>query len=326
MIVRTLKSNSLISLALPALLPAFIWVAAALLRHAAPAPIPAPIFNALFGWLLAMPYVQLFAGFLLLCTEAYLWGRFINNLTLLHQSSNMPAFFYALLMSYRTTQVDFYPALAASLFLMLALGRVAESYTREKALSEAFDAGFLIGIAALLYLPASVFLIFLLIAFLIMRSIVWREPVVSLIGFLLPFMFAFTLYALFIKSGSFFKTEVLQQAIGKFQFAPRVTWQHIFVLSVLLLTGLICLVNYAGAYSNNVVKKQKIWGLMLWFAFFAVLAGILSPQKDSRSFSLLAIPCSFIFSNYFLRSKSKWLPDLLFLLILVATGLNLYYG
>jgi len=322
--LRLLKSNPLISLVFPVIVGLCIWIGSYILHGNILVKSGMPMFDVFWGWLLQMPLMQVLTGFCILILEAFLWNTFINRETLLKQSSNFPALFYIILTGCRPMQVGFYPSLVASLFLILAIRRLAESYKKEKALSEAFDSGFLIGIASLLFLPASVFLVFLWIALLTMRSIVWREWIVSFIGFTLPILFALVYYSLFLSPEDFWYDKLIR-VIGVYKPSFIFSWQQVFMLSVIGFIGIVSLLLFVRKIQDNVVKNQKIWTLMIWFASFAIVAGILSPLKDSRSFSLLAIPGSFIFSNYFLRAKSKWLPELLFVTLLAAVVVNIFY-
>lgn len=77
--------------------------------------------------------------------------------------------------------------------------------------------------------------------------------------------------------------------------------------------------------ADNIVKTQKVWALILWFMVFALLSVVISKQRDAQSFMVLAIPFSFIFSNYFLKAKSAVWAELLFLCLLITIGLNLFF-
>jgi hypothetical protein len=322
--LKILRSNPLISLVFPVLLAIGIWCGSYMIHGNFLAKSGMPMFDVFWGWLLKMPAISLFTGFSILILEAFTWNTFINRESLLKQSTNLPALFFIILSSCRPMQIAFYPSLLASLFLILAIRRLAESYKKEKALSEAFDSGFLIGIASLFYLPASVFLIFLWIALLSMRSIVWREWIVSFIGFVLPILFALVYYSIFLSPEDFWYDKLIR-IIGIYKPMLTFSWKQVFMLSALGLIGIVSLLLFLRKIPDNVVKNQKIWTLMIWFASFAIIAGIFSPQKDSRSFSLLAIPGSFIFSNYFLRARYTWLTELLFLILLAAIAVNIFY-
>jgi hypothetical protein len=324
MLLRVFKSNPLISLVLPVALAVAVWVSVYAVHGEMHLKSGIPMFEVLFGWLLKMPVASVIAAFAVLAFEAFLWNAFINKQGLLKQSSYFTATIYLLLYSSRPVLIGFYPSLLAALFLMLALKRLAESYKKEKALSEAFDAGVFIGIASLLYFPLTIFIVFLWIGLLTMRSIVWREWVVSLIGFLLPFGFMLGYYSVFY-SPEHFWYEKLLAPLGNYHKPPFPGWEAITLVITLILTFLVCIFFYLKKISDNVVKNQKISALMVWFACFSGASVLLSPERDGRAFSLLAIPLSFIYSNYFVRTKSRFFPELLFMALLAAIVINIFF-
>src|SRR4029077_9994088 len=223
--LRILKANPILLLVLPVLLGSAIWAWVALLQGGtAFYSNTMPMFNTFFHWISFFPIGSLILGFAMLLLEAFALNSFINKHSLLKQSSYLPAFFYILFCSCRHTQICFYPALFASLFLMLAVRRLAESYKKEKALSELFDAGLFIGIAALVYVPVIVFVMFLWVAVLTMRSLNWRDWIVSLIGFSLPFIFALGYFTVFY-SPEHFWYERIMLAFGNYRSDLSMPWK-----------------------------------------------------------------------------------------------------
>ena len=264
-------------------------------------------------------------GFALLLLQAFLWTSIINRHALLKQASYLPTFFYILLCSSRHSLVCFYPSMVASLFLIIAVGRLAESYKKEKALSELFDAGLFIGIAALIYVPAIVFILFLRVAVLVIRSLNWRDWIVSLIGFALPFVFALGYFAVFYTPEHFWY-ERMMLALGDYKtLGLSMPWKNILMFSCIIIVAMVAMWFFANRISDNVLKAQKLSTLMVWFVFFGIVAMLFSPDKSARSFTILAAPFSLIFSNYFLKARSKILPEFLFLLFIFIVTISVIF-
>jgi len=324
MLLRIIKSNPLISLALPVLLAASLWGSVYFVHGPQEIKSGIPMFEVFFRWVLNLPALATLIGLGLLILEAYLWNGFINKQSLLKQSSYLTATFYLLLYSCRPLLISFYPSMFASLFLILALRSLAESYKKERALAEAFDAGIFIGLASLLYFPLIIFILFLWIGLLTMRSIVWREWVVSLVGFILPFGFALGYYAVFYTPEKFWY-EKLIAATAHYNRPAPLHWQTAVLLGVVALAGIVCFFFFMQKISDNVVKNQKISALIIWFVCFSICSILLSPAKDARAFTLLVLPCSFVFANYFTRAKRKFIPELLFIMMLGAIVINIFF-
>jgi hypothetical protein len=323
MFVRILKSNPILLLALSIAMCFGIWLWVFLTRYA-PYSGNMPVFNSVWGWAINVKTFSAGLGLALILAHAFMWNAVINKNTLLKQSSNFPAFFFILLASCRPCLIGLYPSLFASFFLMLAVRRLAGSYKKEKALSEVFDAGLFIGIASLFYLPVAVFLVFLWITILIIRSLLWREWVVALVGFALPFGFSLAYHYLFFTPEAFWYNKLVM-TIGNYRKHWSFDW-HEWLL--MLTIGPLCIASFllfVNKMADNVVKTQKMWSLMLWFTFFAAASVVISPQRDARSLVIFAMPVSFVFSNYFLKSKSPVWTEFLFLCLLITVGLNLFF-
>ena len=97
------------------------------------------------------------------------------------------------------------------------------------------------------------------------------------------------------------------------------------MMIIILITAAGSLWFYVNRITENVVKAQKFWTLMLWFILIAALSVLICPVKDSRAFSLLAIPGSFILSTYFLKTKAKILPEILFLSLLAGVIISMIF-
>ena len=324
MLLKIIKSNSLLSLVLPVLFVIAIWCSAYFIHGPIYQESHVSMFDTLFGWLIKIPFPAFIVALGLLILEAYTWNAFISKQMLLKQTTYLPALFYFFLCSCRPVLISFYPAIAASLFLILALKRLAESYKKEKALSESFDAGVLIGIASLLYYPVALFVIFLWIALIIMRSLVWREWVASLIGFLLPFAFMLGYYSVFY-SPAYFLYNKLPVAIGGYRIMSTFNWNQVTLIAILGIIALLSLFVFISKFSDNVVKNQKLSSLIIWYACVAGASVIISPERDARALVLLALPFSFIFSRYFVRVKLKWIHDVLFILLIIAIVINIFF-
>jgi hypothetical protein len=321
--LRILKSNPMLSLILPILVTMAIWICGNIISAGTIEKSDIPLFQVFFGWLCKMPFLAALSGLCLLMLEAHIWNAFINRETLLRQSSYFPAMIYLFLLSCRHLLLGFYPALIASMFLILAFKRLAESYKKDKAISEAFDAGVFIGLASLVYFPVTVFIVFLWIGLLTMRSLIWREWAVSLIGFVLPFGFALTYYSVFYSPEYFWDKLIV--AIQNYNKVMKPGWHQVLLIITLGATILVSIIFFLKKFPDNVVKNQKILALMIWFACFSAASIVLAPQKNACAFSLLAIPFSFIFSNYFVRAKSKLVPELMFMFLVIAIIVNIFY-
>ena len=325
MVLRILRSNPILLLVFTILAGVGIWLWIGIL----PAKTTDYKWNVFFlndfwAWMTRFHLFSAIFGAILVLAEAFIWNSFVNSNSLLKQSAYFPAFMFILLASCRGSLICFYPALIAVLFLMLAIRRLAAGYKKDKALSEVFDAGLFIGIASLFYIPLVVFIVFLWIAILTIRSLIWREWVAALIGFALPFAFMLAYHYIFYAPAPFWSTK-LSVVTSNYRTHWSFSWEEWVLLIAIVGTSIASFWLFINKVSDNVVKAQKIWALMLWFVFFALVSVAISPQRDARSLVILVLPVSFIFSNYFLKAKSAIWSEFLFLCVIVTIGISLFF-
>jgi hypothetical protein len=276
-----------------------------------------------FDWIHSFPMLKEALGFVVLLLMAGIWNKIISKHSLLGSSTWFPFFFMLILLSCRASLIGFYPALASSLFLILSLDNLISSYKKEKALSDIFDSGLFIGIATLFYIPSMVFLVLLWIGLLTVRPINWREWICSIIGFLLPFVFTFTYNLVFFPGYPWYNkiTSEFQYHTLHFSFS----WEQITIMVIIALIFLRGILFYINKIMDNVVKTQKFWILIIWFMLIALFSVLICPVKDSRAFSILAIPGSFVLSVYFLKTRAKFIPEVLFLSLLAGVIISMFF-
>lgn len=324
MLLRIVKSNPLLLLAFGIALGAGLWAYTMLQpgeinRSYTDITLLAPFFDRIHN----LTLLKGILGFATLLIEAGIWARIVNRHSLLRQTTWFPFFFIILLLSCRATLIGFYPALISSLFLVLALNKLITAYVKERALSEVFDAGLFVGIATLFYIPSMLFLILLWIGLLILRTINWREWVSNVIGFLLPFVFTFTYNLVFFPHYPWYN-----KITGEFFYHSvhlSFSWEQMTIMVIIFLVAAGSLWFFINKMTENILKAQKFWTLMLWFILIAAASVLICPVKDSRAFSLLAIPGSFILSTYFLKTRAKILPEILFLALLAGVIISMLF-
>lgn len=276
-----------------------------------------------FEWIHSFPLVKEILGLAMLLLMAGVWNRVVNKHSLLKQSTYFPFLFMVILLSCRDSMVGFYPALPSSLFLVLFLDRLISSYKKDRALPDIFDSGLFIGIATLFYIPSMVFLILLWVGLFTIRSINWREWLCSIIGFLLPFVFTFTYNLVFYPHYPWFNKIASEFAYHYAHFS--FSWEQLTIIITMALTALGSLWYFINKIRENILKTQKFWTLMLWFILISIASILICPVKDSRAFSIIAIPGSFVLSVYFLKTRAKILPELLLISLLAGVIVSMLF-
>jgi hypothetical protein len=322
MIIRALKSNNVSSFLILPLIAVAIWAFSFVEPSGPEINHTMPLFELLVRPLAGVPWLSNIIAMLLIIGEGFLLNYIANENEVLTKKTALPALFYIVFISNNSAMLELHPILFSNLFLMFALSKILNSYRKDIAFSQVFDAGLLISVATLFYFPCIVFFPLIGVALLIFRPFLWREWVISFIGVLVPYIFVVTIY---------FWREMLDYLLYDKMFFPMVFKKAGTELSqsfyVLATTGWAIVIISFGKLFNGLgggsQKTKKALILMLWMFAFSCLSVFLAPAIITKYFTLLTIPLSIICSNYFIRAKKELWAEILFLIFIITLFVNL---
>lgn len=261
---------------------------------------------------------RLLAAFLLLFQALNL--NFIFNRHQVHpQKTYLPALFYILGGSFFFEFDTLSPLLIGQTFLVYSVRYFVIVSKEGSNNPKLFKAGFLIGLAALSYLPLTFFLVTAYFAVAFFASNTFRSFLLLLCGFFFPFAVVATYYLYNGALASF--QEFYLSAEGLFGFnllLPLLDIAKLLTLPFLLL--LWGIVNAASA-NQGLVFQQKMQQLMFGWFLSAILMFFASPDISAIGFLLFLPPFAY-YSYYMFRPQFRWWISetifLIFLALLVA--------
>ncbi len=296
---------------LPAILiwlPAFLWPASFPQRiafvdspassYVAPlAQLPA-LLKALFAFL-----YWLFTGYLLTALN--------HRYLFLRTRSLLPLFFFLTLTSPVTglSEINNF-ALTLPVFV-LTLHLLFRTYRNNKLDFSFFTVAFLTGIISLVALKSSVFMVIIWISLLSLRPFYLREWLVSLLGFLTPWVLFFGIAYLFDKD----LLTLCHEAFSSFSSSWPGYRPDIFQMIFLGWLGAVTLAASVYAFlslSAMKTRSRKFHMIFFWTAILALILMIRFRSCWLSFFTLLAIPLSFLLSLYFAGERSSLWKRILF--------------
>jgi hypothetical protein len=323
MIVRLLKSNNATAFFALPLVALAIWVFAFFIPHELPVRHSMPLYELLVRPIASIHWLTTLIALFIIIIEGFLLNYIINENEALTKKTNLPALFYIVFSSNNSSMLELHPLLLANLFLLFALSKILNSYRKDIAFSQVFDAGLLISIASLFYFPCVVFFPMIGVALLIFRPFLWREWIISFIGVLVPYIFVVAYYFWNGTLDYLFYDKMLYPVIFKTATGDDFPGSFYFLMSV---GWLIVLLSFGGLFKGlegGSQKTKKALILMIWYFVFSILSMFLAPQFSTKYFSMLTIPLAVICSNYYLRMKKTLLGEILFIVFLIAVFVNL---
>jgi hypothetical protein len=257
---------------------------------------------------------------------AFLLVNFNTNVFFINERTFLPALIYILISGLFPKCQLLNPALPASIFLILAVIRIVDSYRKPGTAYNFFDAGILISTGSLFYANLIWFGLLLIIGIAILRTGNFREIAISVIGLITPYLIAFGIYyvtGLDLAALLSLIEDNLFGRSGDFIFS-RLT------IVVLIYTGLIILLSIVYLFmglNSKKIKSRKTFSLLNWVFLISMAVYIVLPSVSVEIVWLTGIPVSYFLTHYFVFVKKKIVPEIffsvLFALILLIQIFNL---
>jgi hypothetical protein len=271
------------------------------------------------------PLTGVVFSFLMVALMAFLLVNFNTTVVFINERTFLPALIYILSGGLFPQFQLLNPVLPASLFLMLAINRIIESYHKPGIAYNFFDAGILISTGSLFYANLIWFGLLVIIGIVLLRTYNLIEIAISIIGLLTPYLLALGLYYVSGKEMLSLISTVVNNLFGRsagYHFSGLTLITLIFTGVVLL----VCVAYLVNLMSIKKIKSRKTFSLLLWV--FLISSGIyfVLPSVSVEIVWLISIPVSYFMTHYFLFRKKRVVPEMFFSVFFVLVLLiQLWY-
>ncbi|MGB0838696.1 MAG: hypothetical protein ACPGXL_01080 [Chitinophagales bacterium] len=277
-----------------------------------------------WNWVSGNNYYVLNIIFLfLLFIQALLLNYIINKYKIFGESTSLPALCYVLLMALFARYVYINPVLFANFGTLFLIDKIYGSYNT-KEVASLFDAGLIVGVCSLIYMPYIVLVVLLLLALSIVRVFAWKEWVITLFGVLVPYFLVGSvlfyidelplLFSGFVDVSS--QTGLVNASeIGEMVNIPS-TMELIIKIATCFIIAITGLLIYQEQFMRSIVKIRKYLLIQIYLISVMVLSFLLLKQISLTPIALIVIPLSVFLSNVFYSTKQNTLAELVHLSIL----------
>jgi hypothetical protein len=207
-----------------------------------------------------------------------------------------------------------HPVYLAALFLILSVNRIFNTYDKESIHSNAFDSGVFLSIGSLFYFNLVFYFPLLWISFIILRpNVNWREYVLTSLGFVLPWLAALAYYL--VTGGT---DDLIQTIKANFTSHRTFLLENLpvqiyvgFLGFLTLLASMFLLTQFDG----KKISSRRYFKAFFWIFLISVILVIANPAVSEEIIIILAIPLTYLISNYLIFMKRQtWGEILLYLL------------
>jgi len=259
--------------------------------------------------------VVLFLG--LLVFQALYLNQIHDYHRLAERNQMLVAVFYLILMGSAPILVRPNMMIIVNFLMILLMNIIFNILGENEPYRQVFDASVLVSIASLFYFPAIFFIVFIWLCFIVYQIFTWREWLISIIAFVLPYIF---LGPYFLYTNEL--PKVVMAFIARFmEIKPvfvlvnpysYIVWGLLFFLVMIVFSRII------KGISESSVDLQKKNRVVLFFLFIVAVSAVYSGENFRMHLTLAAMPVSMIFGTYFSQSKKQLLPEIITLLLLVV--------
>jgi hypothetical protein len=201
-------------------------------------------------------------------------------------------------------------------FILLSLDYMFKLLDKGLQDNQFYNIGFLIGIAALFYLPYATFLIFAMFTMFLYSNTSLRKYLLTVLGFLFPYLILFIFYSLYYGLDNFYYMYIISfLTIDKYIPVGIENQILLIIVPVLLVVLAMGKLLVAPRFVNYQQKTQQ---MMFFYLITAGLSYFLIVDINP-SHLVLAIPgFTFFATHYFLLIRKKLFSELSFLIFMGA--------
>jgi hypothetical protein len=239
-----------------------------------------------------------------------------TTLFFINERTFLPAFIYILISGLFPQYQLLNPAIFSALFLMLAIRRIMDAYRVQGTAYSFFDAGILIGTGSLFYANLIWFGILVIIGIALLRTGNIKEILISVIGLITPYILTFGIYYVLGKDLKDLWSILEYNLFGKrtvFEFTPLTIVAVIYLGLITLMSIVYLLVRM----NTKKIQSRKTFSLFIWGFLITLGVYFILPSVSVEIVWLAGIPLSYFLTHYFVFSRKKVVPEILFSVLFV---------
>ncbi len=316
MILKILKSNSPVIIFYYIVISILLWLFTFINYHDIVVGFDTyqmPFYKLLLRLLNPESILTLIFSLLMVIIQGLLLVRLNQKHIIINKRTYLPAIIFVIIVSSNISYQQINPMIFANLFLILIIDNIYSIYREDYILNKLYITGFYVAVASLFYFPYIFLFLLIWISLLIFKTFSGREWFVPILGLLTPYLFLFVY--LFLVDDLNYLIEPLERNFN-FDFALKsISFSNILFYSYLGLLILISSLSILRKLPNKKIKIRKYFKVNWWFFIIGISIFLFLDKVSYEIMYLLAIPSSFLITEYFYMIRSKIYADILFFLL-----------
>lgn len=281
---------------------------------------PMPLYGILSDLIGTNPLPGIIFSLALVSVMAFLIVNLNTTLFFINQRTFLPALIYILISGLFPQYQLLNPAIISAMFLMLAIRRIMEAYRVQGTAYSFFDAGILIGTGSLFYANLIWFGILIIIGIALLRTGNIKEIVISVIGLVIPYILTFSIYYLLDKDLKDLLSLLEYNLFGEQTDYVFIRLMVVAIIYIGFITG-VSIVYLLMGMNTKKIQARKTFTLLIWVFLISLGVYFIVPAVSVEILWITGIPLSYFLAHYFVFAKKKYLPEILFLILVILIGL-----
>lgn len=261
--------------------------------------------------------VHVIVGALLVVALAFMMQMINARYAFIRIRNKLPGLLFVIVLGGFTELHTLHPIYLGAVFVLFAVYRLFSMFEKSRPYSAVFDVGFLLGVSALFCLNLIVlFPAFVIGVAVLSRDTKWREFVLILLGFVLPFLFAFSYAFITDEFQTTFEILITSITQGVSHLFNNLALQ--IYIGVLIFYTLIASIDILQQYDKKKISSRKYFTAFFWIFLLSLIAYIFLPAASQEMLIIVVIPVTFLMSNFFVFMKRRVWGEFFFALLLVV--------
>ena len=259
-------------------------------------------------------WIHYLASTTLILIVAFYFNFVLTNNKIVEKNGFLPALLFILIASFFTDFNFISNVVLSFFFVFIAVMILYGTLLNDNKHSGLFDAGFFISLGALIYKPIFLLIFFLLAAVILLRSVQFRDLLITLIGCFVP-VFLMGTYCFMIDRFSFFYTHLLPSittSIDILKEEELLEYVKVIILAILVGFGIL---KGQSESIKTIVTVRKFYSICLLLMIGLLLSFFFSHSLQLTSFLFLAIPFSFYLYTILKDFKRMWIAELIHVIL-----------
>lgn len=282
-----------------------------------------PFYHLLIGLVKNMPGLSIGIALLLVILQSWLLFYMFQANGFYGRSNFVPAIIVMLAYSWNSDFQTLHAVLFSMLFIIIALNSLLGMYGRQNPYPQVFTAAFSVSIASLFYFPLAYLLVLLWMSLISYRISSWREYVISLIGFLLPWVYYFSW--LYWTDALVSGLKAISNSLLSFEMPGHMSVVNVVWLSISAFVLIVSMVAVLNVVSDKLISLRRRAWVIFGYSVAAMIVILLCGWPMLSANFLFVIPLTFFITGSVSMLKRPFFFELLALAyFIIFAAMRLY--